>query len=206
MTFLVKWRVSKTIQWLVKVFFIYLFIFTAFRVATVFFFKPPQTSWASLLPSFWLGLKYDLRWISFLLMPVAFFSLFPKLSPFYSERGKKFWTFYLGVVTLLVLFFYGADFGQFSYVNSRLNADALVFTEHPRESLQMVWQSYPVIWILIGVVGAMLMMVWMFKKVHVGVTGKNINVHKFDYRRRWSLIAILMLCWFMYGLLDSERY
>ncbi len=204
MTFLVKWRVSKTIQWLVKVFFIYLFIFTTFRVATVFFFKPSQTSWTELLPSFWLGLKYDLRWIAFLLMPVAFFSLFPRLSPFFSERGKKFWTFYLGFVTLLVLFFYGADFGQFSYANSRLNAEALVFTAHPKESFQMVWQSYPVIWILIGVIGAMLMMVWMFKKVHVGVTGKNINVHKFDYRRRWSLIAILVLCWFMYGFFTAR--
>lgn len=204
MTFLVKWRVSKTIQWLVKVFFIYLFIFTAFRIATVFFFRPPETSWASLLPSFWLGLKYDLRWIAFLLMPVAFFSLFPRLSPFFSERGKKFWTFYLGFVTLLVLFFYGADFGQFSYVNSRLNAEALVFTDHPRESLQLVWQTYPVVWFLIGLAGAVLMMVWMFKKVHVGVIGKNINVHKFDYRRRWSLIAILVLGWFMYGFLTAK--
>jgi len=201
---LIKWRVPKTIQWLVKLFFIYLFIFTAFRVATVICFKPKATGILELLPSFWLGLKYDLRWISFVLFPIAIFSLYPKFSPFHSETLKKFWTGYLGIITLLVLFFYGADFGQFAYINARLNADALIFAEDPQESLEMVWQSYPVIWILIGLIGAVLMMVWMFRRTHVGVEDKNANVHKFTYRRRWHLAAILLLGWFMYGFFTAR--
>ncbi len=201
---LIKWRVPKTIQWLVKLFFIYLFIFTAFRIATVVCFKPTGTGILELLPSFWLGLKYDLRWISFILMPIAIFSIYPKFSPFYSIRQKRFWTIYLGIITLLVLFFYGADFGQFAYINARLNADALIFAEDPQESLQMVWQSYPVIWILIGLFGAVLMMTWMFRRTHVGVEGRNMNVHKFDYRRRWHLAALLLLGWFMYGFLTAR--
>jgi phosphoglycerol transferase MdoB-like AlkP superfamily enzyme len=195
----IKWRVSKTIQWIIKLFLIYLFIFTAFRVATVIFFKPADTKLLQLLPSFWLGLKYDLRWIAFILFPITFFSIFKRLSPFNSEKAKTFWTAYLGIITLLVLFFYGADFGQFAYVNARLNADALIFAEDPKESLQMVWQSYPVMWILIGLIGAVLMMVWMFRKTHVGVEGKNSHIHKFTYRRRWHLVALLVLGWFMYG-------
>src|SRR5215218_10100167 len=105
---LIKWRVPKTIQWIVKLFFIYLFIFTAFRIATVVCFKPKSIPVFDLWPSFWLGLKYDLRWIAFILFPIAFLSLFPKLAPFHSQRSKKFWTLYLGIITLLVLFFYGA--------------------------------------------------------------------------------------------------
>ncbi len=197
----IKWRVSKTIQWIVQLFLIYLFIFTAFRVATVIFFKPKDIGLTELLPSFWLGLKYDLRWIAFILFPITIFSLFKKLSPFYSEKAKRFWTVYLGVLTLLVLFFYGADFGQFSYINARLNADALIFAEDPKESLQMVWQSYPIVWILVGLAGAVMMMVWMFRRTHVGVEDKNVNVHKFSYRRRWHLITMLLLSWFMYGFL-----
>lgn len=201
---LTKWLVPKTIQWIVKIFLIYLFIFTAFRVATVIFFKPVNIGLLELVPSFWLGLKYDLRWISFILFPIAFLSLFKKLSPYYSERMKKFWTIYLGILTLLVLFFYGADFGQFSYVNARLNADALIFAEDPQESLQMVWQSYPIIWILIALVGAVMMMVWMFRRIHVGVEGKNVHIHKFTFRRRWHMIALLLLGWFMYGFLTAR--
>ena len=198
-TFLIRSKVPKTIQWLVKVFFIYIIIFTGFRVATVICFKPEETKYISLFYSFVLGLKYDLRWISFILMPIAILSIFPRLSPFYSLRMKGIWTIYLGIITLLVLFFYGADFGQFAYVNARLNADALIFAEDPRESLQMVWQSYPIIWILIGLFGAVLMMIWMFRRIHVGIEDKNTQTHKFDFRRRWHLAAILILGWFMYG-------
>jgi len=196
---LIKWRVPKTIQWIVKLFFIYLFIFTAFRIATVVFFKPKNLTVIELLPSFWLGLKYDLRWIAFILSPIAFFSLFLKLSPFYSDKNKKIWTIYLGIITLLVLFFYGADFGQFAYINARLNADALIFAEDPKESLQMIWQSYPVIWILIGLFGAVLMMIWMFRKTHVNIEGKNLSIHKFSYKKKWHFLAVLILGWFMYG-------
>lgn len=196
---LISWRVPKTIQWIVKLFLIYLCIFTAFRIATVISFKPKTLGILELLPSFWLGLKYDLRWISIILLPIAFLSLFPRLSPFTSERGKKIWTFYLGIITLLVLFFYGADFGQFAYINARLNADALIFAEDPRESFQMVWQTYPVIWILIALVGAAMMMTWMFRKLHVDVTEKNLNIHKFTYRRRWYVAALWLLGWFVYG-------
>ncbi len=196
---LISRRVPKTIQWIVKLFFIYLCIFTAFRIATVFFFKPAGIGILELGPSFWLGLRYDLRWIAIILLPIALFSLYPRLSPFYSERSKKRWTFYLGLITLLVLFFYGADFGQFAYINARLNADALIFAEDPRESLQMVWQSYPVVWILIGLIGAVIMMTWMFRKMHVDVAEKNINIHKFTYRRRWHVAALLLLGWFVYG-------
>ena len=201
---LIRWRVPKTIQWIVKLFLIYLFIFTAFRIATVICFKPHNISVFELGPSFWLGLKYDLRWIAFILIPIALLSVFPRLSPFYSERCKKIWTIYLGLLTLLVLFFYGADFGQFAYINARLNADALIFAEDPRESLQMVWQSYPVVWILIGLFGAVLMMVWMFRRTHVDVTEKNLNIHKFTYRRRWHAAAIFLLGWFMYGFLTLK--
>jgi phosphoglycerol transferase MdoB-like AlkP superfamily enzyme len=201
---LIQWRVSKTIQWLVKLFLVYLLIFTAFRIATVVFFKPKETGILELLPAFWLGLKYDLRWIAFILFPIALFSTYPKFSPFYSERLKKFWTVYLGILTLLVLFFYGADFGQFAYINARLNADALIFAEDPQESLQMVWQSYPIIWILIGLFGAVLMMIWMFRRTHVEVVDKNLNIHKFSYRRRWHVIALLIMGWFMYGFLTLK--
>ena len=201
---LISKRVPKTIQWIVKLFIIYLCIFTAFRIATVIFFKPDNTEVLELGPAFWLGLKYDLRWIAIILLPIAVLSLLPRLSPFRSQRGKKLWTAYLGIVTLLVLFFYGADFGQFAYINSRLNADALIFAEDPKESIQMVWQSYPVVWILLGLVGAVLMMTWMFRRMHVDVTEKNLNIHKFDYRRRWHAAALLLLGWFLYGFLTLQ--
>ncbi len=200
----IKWLVPKTVQWIITLLLIYLFIFTAFRVATVVFFKPDNIAWSQLGSSFWLGLKYDLRWISFILTPIAILSLYKKFSPFYNETSKKIWTGYLGVVTLLLLFFYGADFGQFAYINARLNADALIFAEDPKESLQMIWQSYPIVWILIGLFGAVIMMVWMFRRTHVGVEDRSISIHKFSFRKIWHSVLLLFLGWFMYGFFTAS--
>ncbi len=201
---LIEQRVPKTVQWIIRIFLIYLFIFTAFRIATVICFKPNAIGLMELIPAFWLGLKYDLRWIAIILFPIVFLSSYKRFSPFYSNRLKKIWTSYLAIVTLLVLFFYGADFGQFAYINARLNADALIFAEDPKESIQMVWQSYPIVWILLSLVVAVLVINRMFAKTHMFVEDSNVNIHKFDYRRRWRLACILILSWFMYGFLTLK--
>jgi phosphoglycerol transferase MdoB-like AlkP superfamily enzyme len=168
------------------------------------FFKPANIEVSSLISSFWLGLQYDLRWISIVLLPIACLSLFPKFSPFYSERCKKGWAIYLAVITLLLLFFFGADFGHFAYVSTRLNASALNFAEDAKISFEMIWQSYPIVWILAGLLGAVAMMTWMFKRTHVSVEEQNMNIHKFAYRRIWHTITILILGWFLFGFLSFK--
>ena len=199
---LLKLRIPKTIQWIIQLFLIFLSIFTGFRLLTLLFFKPANLEFYSLFSSFWLGLKYDLRWIALVLLPIACISLFPKFSPFYSERCKKGWAIYLAVVILLLLFFFGADFGHFAYVSTRLNASALNFAEDAIISFEMLWQSYPMVWILAGLAGAVAMMVWIFRKTHVSVEEQNINVHKFTYRRSWHSAAIVLLGWFVFGFLN----
>ena len=198
---LTRWRFPKTIQWIINLFIIYLSIFTGFRIITLICFKPAATKVIELFPSFCLGLQYDLRWIAIVLLPIACISLFPGFSPFYSERSKKGWTIYLAVITLLLLFFFGADFGHFAYVNTRLNASALNFAEDAKISFEMLWQSYPIIWILAGLSGAVCMMAWMFSKTHVSVEERNINIHKFSYNRRWHAATIILLGWFLFGFL-----
>ncbi len=199
---LIRWKFPKTIQWIIKLFIIYLSIFSTFRIATLIFFKPVNIETSSLFSSFWLGLQYDLRWIAIVLLPIACISLFPRFSPFYSERCKKGWAIYLAVLTLLLLFFFGADFGHFAYVSTRLNASALNFAEDAKISFEMLWQSYPMVWIFAGLLGAVAMMTWIFRRTHVSVEERNINVHKFSYRRIWHTAAIFLLAWFVFGFLS----
>ena len=199
---LIRWKFPKTIQWIINLFIIYLGIFSGFRLATLLFFKPVSIDGSTLFSSFWLGLQYDLRWIALVLLPIACLSLFPKFSPFYSERCKKVWAIYLAVVTLLLLFFFGADFGHFAYVSTRLNASALNFAEDAKISFEMLWQSYPMVWIMAGLLGAVAMMTWMFRRTHVSVEERNMNVHKFAYRRIWHSAAIGLMAWFVFGFLS----
>ncbi len=197
-------RVPKTIQWIVKLFFIYLIIFTAFRIGTVVFFKPEYVPYKELPRPFWLGLKYDLRWIAIILLPIACLSVVPRLSPFYSQKSKKGWTLYIAIFTLLLFFFFGADMGNFAYNQTRLAASSLNFAEDPAISFRMIRESYPIVWITVGLIAAVLMMMWMARKTQVSIEEKNVSIHKFSYRKRWHFAAIGLLAWFVYGFFTLQ--
>ena len=198
-----KFRIPKTvpitIQWIVRLWVIYCILFTLFRVATVFLFKPVNMPLGPLLPSFWLGFRYDVKWIAVILLPIALLSVHPKFSPFYSEKTKRWWSYYLAGATLMVLFFFGADFGNFSYNHTRINASALNFAEDPVISFKMLWESYPMVWILLALVLSVIMLSRLFKKTHVTVVKKN-TWEEITYRRRWHAIAIFFLGWSLFGI------
>ncbi|MGI8583067.1 MAG: LTA synthase family protein [Chitinophagaceae bacterium] len=151
------------------------------------------------MPSFWLGFMYDAKWIAVVLLPIALLSVHRRFSPFYSEKNKRWWSYYLAFITLVILFFFGADFGNFSYNHTRINASALNFAEDPVISFKMLWQSYPMVWILLALVLAVVMLVKLFKKTHVIVLKKNMK-EDILYKRRWHAMAIIFLGWSLFGL------
>ncbi len=192
-----------TIQWIVRLWIIYFVIFTVFRIATVVLFRPVNISISSTLPSFWLGFQYDAKWIGIILLPIALLSVRAKFSPFYSERNKRWWSLYLAFATLVMLFFFGADFGNFSYNHTRINASALNFAEDPVISFKMLWQSYPMVWILLALVLAVVMLSRLFKRTHVNVVKKNTQ-EEIIYRRRWHAVAIVFLAWSVFGIFSFK--
>ena len=188
-----------TIQWLVKLWMIYLVIFTTFRLLTVILFRPSGISLFSLWPSFWLGFRFDCKWIAFILLPIAIFPIRLSWSPFYSERNKKIWTYYLAFSTLIVLFFFIADLVNFSYNHTRINASALNFAEDPGISFKMLWESYPMIWIIIGLIVAVFVIARVFRRTHVKVVKKNEGYITLS-QKKWHMAAILLLGWCVFGV------
>jgi hypothetical protein len=96
-----RFRIPKTILWVLNLFLIFLFIFTLYRLITFFVFKPATISFTDILPSLFMGLRYDLRWISIVMFPIVLVSMRPEFSPFYSPKNKKWWTWYLAIITFL---------------------------------------------------------------------------------------------------------
>jgi phosphoglycerol transferase MdoB-like AlkP superfamily enzyme len=195
---LVRLKIPKTILWIVNLFFIFILIFTIFRMATYFAFVPKGFSFPDMLPSFLLGIRYDLRWIAIILLPIVIVSLTPRLSPFYSQRNKKWWTWYLAVITFITFFFFAADFGCFSYNRTRLGASALNFVEDANISLSMLWQTYPVFWLLLGLVVVVLFFRQMYRRSHWSVIARTDGLG-IPYRRKWFIMAALLLGVFIYG-------
>jgi phosphoglycerol transferase MdoB-like AlkP superfamily enzyme len=197
---LIKYKIPKTILWVINLMLIFLVIFTIFRLATYFAFKPARLSFGELIPSFVMGIRYDLRWIAIILLPVVLLSMWPKFSPFYSARNKKWWTWYLAIVTFIVFVFFAADFGSFSYNQTRVDAGAMNFAEDFSISWRMMWQTYPMIWMLLGLLFAVLLFRWMYHKSHWSVINRT-DGKKIPYRRKFFIITSIIFLFFVYGSL-----
>lgn len=200
---LIKLNLPKTLQWVANLLGIYVLMFTVFRLVTYLAFAPEEAQAGALLPSFWLGLRYDLRWICLVLLPIVILSLRPQYSPFYSRRNTRAWTAYLALATFGFIFFFAADFGCFSYNKTRLNASALNFAEDPGISAAMLWESYPMVWLLLALLVAVLLLRWMFLRTHVYVVART-NGRRIPYRRRPFLLALLPLVLAIYGSLGPQ--
>lgn len=200
---LIRLRLPKTLLWVFNLLVIFVVMFTTYRLLTLFAFKPDGEKLSDLFPSFFLGLRFDLRWISIILLPIIIASLIPELSPFYSLRNRKIWTWYLAVMTFIIIFFFAADFGAISYNRTHVGASALNFAEDPGISMKMLWQSYPLFWMILGLVLAVLLLRIMFRKIHAFVVmrtdGKGIR-----YKRKWFFAAIAFFGFLVYGNVGTQ--
>ncbi|RYZ20992.1 MAG: LTA synthase family protein [Chitinophagaceae bacterium] len=199
-------RLPRTLLWVTQLLLIYVCLFTAMRVLLFLLFRPEGEPVGGLLPSFFLGLRYDLRWISGLLLPIVLLSLVPALAPFQKPRNARAWTWYLAVATLFVVFFFAADFGCFAYNNTRLNASALNFAEDPGISARMLWQSYPIAWMLAGLVVVVLLFRWVFLRTHRRVALRGAGGPHADSRRLVLGFAFLLGFWAWGGVTGPLRW
>ncbi len=202
-------KVPNTLQWVIRLFLLYMLIFTVLRIVAYCLFNPDLTAMhgetpsqytvAKVIPAFLLGMLYDARWVSIVLAPLVIVSCIPNFTPFKHRRNKIFWSIYLTIITFLILFFFGADFGHFQYVRTRLNASALNFFEDASISLQMLWESYPILWILLLLGMVITLLIFFINKTYFAIEEKNMHKSKYDYQRRWYLITLAAMALAIYG-------
>jgi len=115
--------------------------------------------------SMWLGFRFDLR-----VAMLSFFALyllggFKWLSPFTSRWHRYVWIVYLTAFFSVVLMSYVIDFGHYAYLHTRLNFTATRFLENLDISTQMVWESYPVVWISIAVLTVITLFIYLINRL-----------------------------------------
>jgi phosphoglycerol transferase MdoB-like AlkP superfamily enzyme len=199
---LTRLKVPKPLQWISRLFLIFLLLFTGYRLLTFIIFKPAAATLSNTFDCFLLGFLFDLRWTCIILSPLLIISFIPRLSPFHSRLNKKWCSIYLAVVSFLLLVFFGADLGSFAYDSTRLNAIALNFISDASISLKMIWQSYPVIWICIVMIIVIWFLARLFKTLHLKVENKNIEV--IIFQRNWYAAALVMMFIGIYGSMTSR--
>lgn len=199
---LVKYKIPKTILWVINLLLIFILLFTLYRLATYFvlrqWFRVNGVSFSELIPAFVMGLRYDLRWIAILLLPIVLVSLRPQWSPFYSAFNKKAWTWYLAIVTFIVFFFFAAGFVNIDYNTEPLDAGAMNFAEDFSISVKMIKESYPLFWIISGLLSAVLFFRWMYHRNHWQVVNRT-DGKGIPYKRKYFVITALVLGVFVWG-------
>jgi phosphoglycerol transferase MdoB-like AlkP superfamily enzyme len=129
----------------------FLALFVFFRLFFVaFFFQGFDGSIVELIRALWVGFRFDLRLAVFILVPIGFFFMIPFINPLRLTISKKLINIYLKTVVVLVAFFYVFDMAHYGYLNHRIDVSALKLMENPLIAIQMVWESYPVVWSIIG--------------------------------------------------------
>lgn len=169
-------HLPKLIRWLLWTGLIFLVVFTLMRLGLYILSDQQSYGLGQLGGAFFLGLRYDLRMIGILMVAMLLLGSIPAIHPFTHDRGKRFWLIALGIISFIVLFFFGVDFAHYAYLEQRLNASALNYLEDAKISMGMVWQSYPIVRIGLALIAGTILLIWVirysWRKVHKqGYTG-----------------------------------
>lgn len=114
----------------------------------------------------WLGFRFDLRITIATILPLFFLGWMKWLNPFRSKRSGAIWRTYFAIVFTAIALFYIVDFGHYAYLNSRLNFTATRLLENAAISAEMVWESYPVLWILAAYIAAVSVFVYLLNRLY----------------------------------------
>ncbi|MBC7828623.1 MAG: LTA synthase family protein [Chitinophagaceae bacterium] len=173
---------------------LFLVVMTMMRVMLYIFFSKQGYSFSELADPFVLGLRYDLRTVALVLIILLVAGSIPMFHPFRTDSTKKCWIFLLGIVAFLLLLFYFIDFAHYSYLAQRLNASVLNYLHDTAISLNMVWQSYPLIKLTIALLLVTALLIWLIKLSHKAIGKDHKPVSK---RKRILSFVILFL---LFGL------
>lgn len=170
---------------------------TLLRVALVFSFRH-NASFTSLFPSFLLGLRYDFRMVAIAVMLLFLAGSLKFLNPIRSKTGYRIAFALLGIFSLVFCLFYVLDFAHYDYLSQRLNGSVLNYMDDARISLSMVWQTYPVGWMVVAIAAGFLLLMWLAKSAYKQAASKKVMSTKRS-RLMWGIAFFLLLAIGIFG-------
>ncbi len=93
----------------------------------------------------------------------------PWLDAFGTERGRKTVLTIATFSGFLIVFFYSIDYAHYSYLSQRLNASILNYLADAGISVSMVWQTYPVVRMILILLAGSLIFYWLSKKIYARI-------------------------------------
>jgi phosphoglycerol transferase MdoB-like AlkP superfamily enzyme len=141
-------RVPRLLRWIFSVVMAWLAVMTLFRFLFYFAYNPPGKAFSG--SAFIMGLRFDARIACAVGLFILLLCAIPSLNPFKRTGARKFWNILLPVLFMLMAIFYGTDYFHYDYLHQRLNASILNYFQDAGISGKMVWQSYPMVRIILA--------------------------------------------------------
>lgn len=145
------------------------------RVAFLWAFGEPGLSTSELGEAFYLGLKFDVRLAVLISAPLVVLAWVPKFDPAQSSAARRVWVGYFTLVFAALLVLYAADFAHYAYTRARLHSGIVEHLTPADVALRMTWQSYPVVWTLLGVSLACALYAWLLSRPRAGTPASGLR-------------------------------
>lgn len=190
-------RLPRLLRFGLVVLAIHVALFGLFRVVFWVMFQSmaPAAPSGDLLESFYLGSKFDLRLGLVLLAPVLLLSWIPGLRLDTSRVGRRVWLGYFVALTGMICLLYIVDLGHYDWLDSRITAAVLEHIHEPGIALEVLWESYPVLW---GALGLGLFLVF-YGFLLDRVAFRTLYVHGSPLSR-WAKVGTVLAALALYGL------
>ncbi|MDQ3597873.1 MAG: sulfatase-like hydrolase/transferase, partial [Pseudomonadota bacterium] len=125
-------------------------LLAALRLVFVWGFSGVDLRDPALLETVGIGLRFDLRLAVLILLPLALLAWLPRWNLVTVPALRWLARGYLLLALAIVGLVYIIDFGHYAYLGVRINATVLRYLEDAQISQQMVWETYPVLWITLS--------------------------------------------------------
>lgn len=189
-------------------------LFILFRFVFYFVFMEPSPEFNSkdILRAWWLGMRFDLRLAVLWVLPLLLLAAIPRWGMVCSTLTRKLGKWIYGILIVLSVLFYTLDLGYYAYLQQRVDVSAISLLKNPLISLHMVWESYPVIWLLLIIIA--LCAFWI--SLHSWLLRKTIDLQTVLIQRYQKISGVIfggILSFFMlwgsfaqYALLWSDAF
>jgi phosphoglycerol transferase MdoB-like AlkP superfamily enzyme len=104
----------------------------------------------------------------------------------------------LAIAVVGTVFFYGFDLGNYSYLGHRMDVSTLRLLENPIIAMEMAWESYPIVWIVLGLVGCTLAIFWWIQNGFLILLGQS-QVQRFRDRATGFILGGLVVLFSFWG-------
>ena len=189
-------------------------VFVAFRLAfwTVFRSTLADAPARDVLTALVLGFRFDLRLALIIGLPLALLGWIRPLHPAGSAAARRAWIGYFAAVQFVLLLLYFVDFGHYGYLRLRLNASVLDHLFPVAVAARMAWETYPVVWGLLGLTTLTLGYAWLARReTRRALAPAPASLAKWPRRAAVAMLAALYFFgmygkWSLYPLRWSEAY